>query len=114
MIGPGQAPIFALPAFASQLKAIADGEQTRKLMVGNLSARRDFVHVDDAVEGFRVLLDRGRPGHIYNLGTGLAHSVQEALDELMRVSGVNARIEVDPQRFRQEDRRDAQGVESEE
>ena len=101
--GPGQAPIFALPAFAHQLRSIAAGDQTPELRVGNLSARRDFIHVDDAVAGYATLLDEGRPGDIYNLGSGEAHSIQAALDELIRISGVSADIEVDPARFRKVD-----------
>lgn len=101
--GPGQAPIFALPAFAQQLRAIANGEQPPTIQVGNLSARRDFVHVDDAVAGFVTLLEQGHPGEVYNLGSGQAHSVEEALDELIRISGVLAAVEVDRARLRSVD-----------
>lgn len=31
---------------------------------------RDIVHVDDAVEGIRLVMDRGESGEIYNLGSG--------------------------------------------
>lgn len=103
IVGPGQGPSFALPTFAGQLKAIAAGERAAHLEVGNLSARRDFVHLDDAVEGYGLLLAEGRPGYVYNLGSGRAHSIQAALDELIRVSGIAARIEVDPRRFRKVD-----------
>ena len=98
--GPGQAPIFALPTFAQQLRAIAEGKQPPTLQVGNLSARRDFVHVDDAVAVIGTLIEQGQPKEIYNLGSGQAHSVQEALDELIRISGVLAEVEVDRARLR--------------
>jgi len=101
--GPGQASTFALPAFAHQLRAIAGGDQAPAIQVGNLSARRDFVHVDDAVAGFSSLLERGRPGKVYNLGSGQAHSIEAALDELIRISGVSPEVEVDPERFRKVD-----------
>jgi GDP-4-dehydro-6-deoxy-D-mannose reductase len=101
--GPGQAPIFALPTFAQQLRAIAEGEQSPAIQVGNLSARRDFVHVEDAVAGFRTLIEQGHPGEVYNIGSGQAHSVQEALDELIRISGVLAEVEVDRARLRSVD-----------
>ena len=98
--GPGQASSFVLPAFAHQLQAIAVGDQVPVIRVGNLSARRDFIHVDDAVAGFRALLERAQPGGVYNLGSGQAHSIQEVLDELIRISGVSPEVEVDPERFR--------------
>jgi GDP-4-dehydro-6-deoxy-D-mannose reductase len=100
LVGPGQSQIFALPAFAAQLAAISRGEQEPVLRVGNLSARRDFAHVDDGVAALRLLAEEGEPGGIYNISTGKALSIGEALERLMAVSGVQARIETDPDRMR--------------
>jgi GDP-4-dehydro-6-deoxy-D-mannose reductase len=106
LVGPGQSPRFALPAFASQLAAIArggKGEEEAVLRVGNLSARRDFLHVDDGVEAYWQLVRSGRQGEVYNAASGEAHSIGEALDRLMAVSGARARVEVDPARVRSVD-----------
>lgn len=100
IVGPGQAEGFALPSFARQLAAIARGDSAPTLRVGNLEARRDFLHVADAVRAFRLLLEHGEPGTTYNLGSGQAFSIQEALERLMAVSGVTAEVEVDPERLR--------------
>lgn len=100
MVGPGQASNFALPTFASQLAAIARGEREPVLRVGNLSARRDFVHIDDGADAFRLLVESGERGRIYNIARGQAHSIGEALDRLRAVSGVEARVETDPERMR--------------
>jgi GDP-4-dehydro-6-deoxy-D-mannose reductase len=100
LIGPGQAPRFALPSFAAQLAAIRSGASEPVLRVGNLSARRDFVHVAAAARAYELLLRRGEAGTAYNLASGEAHSIQEALDALIRISGVEARVETDPERFR--------------
>jgi GDP-4-dehydro-6-deoxy-D-mannose reductase len=100
LVGPGQAVKFALPTFAAQLAAIARGEREPVLRVGNLSARRDFVHVDDGAEAFRLLIEKGEPGGVYNIASGRAFSIGEALERLMALSGVDARIEPDPERMR--------------
>ena len=124
LVGPGQSPSFALPAFAGQLARIAGrvsgsrnadgtgtahgagnaagerGELEAVLKVGNLSARRDFVHVCDGAAGFSMAAERGEPGEIYNLASGKAFSIREALDRLMAVSGVAARVEQDGERMR--------------
>lgn len=100
MVGPGQASNFALPAFAAQLAAIARGEREPVLRVGNLSARRDFVHIDDGADAFRRLAESGERGGIYNIARGEAVSIGEALDRLRAVSGVEARVEADPERMR--------------
>jgi GDP-4-dehydro-6-deoxy-D-mannose reductase len=100
LLGPGQAPGFALPSFAAQLAALARGAGGGELRVGNLCARRDFVHVADAADGFRRLIERGEPGTVYNLASGTALSIAETLERLVVTAGVPARAEVDPERVR--------------
>ncbi|MDA8015854.1 MAG: GDP-mannose 4,6-dehydratase [Thermoanaerobaculia bacterium] len=99
-IGPGQARHFALPSFASQLRSIAQAEAPPVLSVGDLSPRRDFLHVADAVEGYVTIVERSAPGEVYNLASGSAHSIRHALDRLRAISGVDAEVEIDPQRVR--------------
>ena len=66
----------------------------------SLAARRDFVHIDDAVDAMALLLTSGEGGEIYNLGSGQAHSIDEALHELIEISGLSPVVVVDPERFR--------------
>jgi GDP-4-dehydro-6-deoxy-D-mannose reductase len=100
IVGPGQAPNFALPSFAGQLAEIRRQEPPPVIRVGNLAARRDFLHVDDAVEAYRLLLEEGEPGEAYNLAGGRAYGIGEALERLIAVSGVETEVEVDPERVR--------------
>jgi GDP-4-dehydro-6-deoxy-D-mannose reductase len=100
LIGPGQAPSFVLPAFAAQLAAIARGERPAVLRVGNLAARRDFVHVDDGAAAYRLLAAKGERGGVYNIASGRAFSIEEILRRLMAIAGVSARVETDPEKFR--------------
>jgi GDP-4-dehydro-6-deoxy-D-mannose reductase len=100
LIGPGQAPAFAMPAFARQLAAIARGETAPVLRVGNLAARRDFVHVDDGAAAYLLLARTGQPGETYNLASGEAHSLRGALDLLVAISGLTVTVEPDPLRMR--------------
>ncbi|MEM8930691.1 MAG: GDP-mannose 4,6-dehydratase [Acidobacteriota bacterium] len=99
-IGPGQARHFALPSFASQLAEIRAGRIAPVLKVGDLSPRRDFLHVDDAVRGYETILRQGEDGGVYNLASGTSHSIADCLDQLRKVSGVDAEVEVDPARVR--------------
>lgn len=98
IVGPGQAEGFALPSFAAQLATGGGGQVA--LRVGNLDARRDFLHVDDAVGGYATLIRRAEPRGVYNLASGEAFSIRRALDLLIEIAGVEAEIEVDPERLR--------------
>ncbi len=100
LVGAGQALSFALPNFAAQLAAIRAGRAEPVIRVGNLSARRDFVHVEAAAGAYALLARRGEGGGVYNLASGRALSIAEALDRLIRISGVEVRIETDPARLR--------------
>lgn len=92
LIGPGQAPKFALASWASQLAAIGRGERSPVLEVGDLSTSRDFVHVDDGAEAYRLLAEKGGRGEVYNLSSGRAVRMREALDRLLAISGVQAEV----------------------
>jgi GDP-4-dehydro-6-deoxy-D-mannose reductase len=99
-VGPGQSRHFALPSFAAQLAAVRRREREAVLRVGDLSPRRDFVHVADVVDAYRTLAERGEAGTVYNLASGVGTSIAEALDRLLRISGVKARVERDESRIR--------------
>jgi GDP-4-dehydro-6-deoxy-D-mannose reductase len=92
LVGPGQAPKFALAAWATQLGAIRRGERPAVLEVGDLSTWRDFVHVDDGAEAYRLLAEKGERGGIYNLSSGRAVQMRDALGRLLALSGVHAEV----------------------
>ena len=62
-------------------------EGRRPVVRGDGSARRDLVHVDDAVDALLVLAERGEEGEAYNVGTGRPHSVLEVVEAVLRVAG---------------------------
>ena len=99
LIGAGQAASFALPNFAAQLVAISRGAEP-VLRVGNLSARRDFIHVDDAIAALVRLTTCPRSGEVFNLASGEDHSIAELLDRLVALSGLAVRCEEDPEKLR--------------
>jgi nucleoside-diphosphate-sugar epimerase len=95
-IGPGMPTSQAFGRFASILAE--PGPKSLTMTVGDLDARRDFLDVRDAAEALVALIDRGRAGSIYHVGTGVSRSVGEGLAELIRLSGRDARIERTPSR----------------
>lgn len=100
IIGPGQAPSFALPSFARQLAGIETGRVPAQLNVGDLSPRRDFVHVADAIRAYCVLIEKGEARTVYNLASGCSASVGDMLDRLRATSGVDAEVVRDEARVR--------------
>jgi GDP-4-dehydro-6-deoxy-D-mannose reductase len=95
-IGPGQSSNFAVAALAHRIvTALAEGND--HIAVGNLSARRDFTDVRDVVRAYRLLIERGEPGSIYNVCSGRDHSIQEVAESLLRQAGAHLELRPDPE-----------------
>ncbi|HEY8207186.1 MAG TPA: GDP-mannose 4,6-dehydratase [Myxococcaceae bacterium] len=99
-LGVGQDPAFVVPAFAAQISEIRRGRAEPLVRVGNLEPVRDFSHVRDVVEAYRLLVEKGRPGEVYNVCSGEGRSIRALLDEMIAIAGVTAKVEVDPARVR--------------
>ena len=57
------------------------------LYLGNLDAKRDWGHAEDAIEAMWMILQQDEPDD-YVIGTGETHSVREFLEETARVLGM--------------------------
>lgn len=94
-VGPGQPPSFAVPALA---RRVADARRTgaRQLSVGTVSTRRDFTDVRDVVRAYRLLVERGQPGTVYNVCSGQDVAIADIARRLMALAGVELQLVTDP------------------
>jgi len=102
--GPGQSDRFALSSFARQIAQIEAGKkQPPVLHVGNLDAARDFLHVKDVVRAYELAALRGVSGEAYNVCSGRATPIRDAVGKLVDLARVAIRVESDPERMRPAD-----------
>jgi GDP-4-dehydro-6-deoxy-D-mannose reductase len=94
-IGPGQTPNFAVPALAKRIVE-ADRRGDSSIAVGNLAARRDFTDVRDVVKAYRMLIESGTPGEIYNVCSGHDVAIEEIATTLLRLAGTSLEFRTDP------------------
>lgn len=94
-LGPGQAEAFVAPALAARI-ARAERAGGGQVAVGNLSARRDFTDVRDVVRAYRLLMESGEPGEVYNVCSGVAVAVQDLADRLVAMSTESVDLVQDP------------------
>ncbi|MBX9927712.1 MAG: NAD-dependent epimerase/dehydratase family protein, partial [Gemmatimonadaceae bacterium] len=91
--GRGQSPTFLLPGLIGRLeRARRDG----RIAIGNPSPVREYLHVEDVVEAYITLIERGQPGEAYNIATGNGVTVEGLVREVLAAAGVDARCETDP------------------
>lgn len=100
-IGPRQEDRYVTSSFARQLALIKLGKMEPTMRVGNLEAERDFTDVRDIVKGYLRACHAGTG--IYQLCSGVGTSVQAVLDSLIEISGMEVRVEQDPDRMRKAD-----------
>lgn len=100
--GAGQRLGFLIPDFASGIVKVERGE-AKSLRVGNLTSRRDFTHVRDVARAYRLIAEKGQPGEVYNVGSGVTWSAQEILDKLCAMAVCPIPVEQDPARMRPSD-----------
>lgn len=106
--GPGQRPDFVVPALARQV-AEAAREGRSELLVGNLGARRDLTDVRDVVRAYRMLLEQGSAGGVYNVCRGQSVAIADVASRLLALAGLEVPMRVDPARLRPVDVADLRG-----
>jgi GDP-4-dehydro-6-deoxy-D-mannose reductase len=81
-VGPGQSENFVAPALAARI-ARAERDSLDEIPVGNLTPRRDVTDVRDVARAYRLLVERGAPGEVYNVCSGRDLAIQELADHLV-------------------------------
>ncbi|MBE6850165.1 MAG: NAD-dependent epimerase/dehydratase family protein [Ruminococcus sp.] len=91
-IGVGQSPQYAAADLALKIAEMEAGFREPVMKVSNLAAKRDFSDIRDMVRAYVLLMERGRSGETYNVGSGRQISVQEMLEMLTELSTVPIEI----------------------
>ncbi len=93
-IGPGQSETFAVARFAQRIVEVqrSGGSQLR---IGNPEPQRDFTDVRDVVRAYRLLVERGEPGEVYNVCSGEAIAIGDIARRLIRLAGADLEVVVD-------------------
>lgn len=106
--GPGQRPVFVVPALAERVAGAArSGAAT--VRVGNLDVRRDFSDVRDVARAYRLLLERLEDGSIHaggvvlNVASGGSASIRSILERFVALSPGAIEPDVDASLVRPDD-----------
>ena len=82
--GPYQFPEKVIPLFVTNL---LDGHKVP--LYGDGLNVRDWLHVDDHCRGIQLVLERGRPGEVYNIGGGVELNNRELTYLLLDALGAD-------------------------
>lgn len=102
--GPRRGFVFAEGAFAKQIAEIEKNIHTDGFVkVGNLDSVRTFSDVRDAVEAYWILLEKCKPGEVYNIGGDDTMTVGQMLEILKKKSTVKITHRIDKTLLRPSD-----------
>lgn len=78
--GAGQKPFTGQGFIATAMGHALRGDHV--LVYGPAGTVRDYVHVDDVASGIQAVLDKGQPGEVYNLGSGVGRNNLQVLEAI--------------------------------
>jgi UDP-glucose 4-epimerase len=98
--GPNETNPHLIPEIQKQVLS-----GNRKIRLGNLTPKRDFIHTSDMASAVSILINKVDSGLVtYNLGRGIEYAVTEIVDSFSKALGEPIEIEVDPARVRKVER----------
>jgi len=76
--GAGRGNMFVTSVATNQVMKLKF-EESDTITIGNVNAFRDWSHVDDIIEGYLLLAEKGKYGDVYNQGSMRTNSVMSYL-----------------------------------
>jgi len=94
-LGPGQSDKFVAPSLAERI-ARNERDGGDAVPIGNMTPLRDVTDVRDVVRAYRLLVERGEAGDVYNVCSGRSVAVKEIADLLLDMAARPMRLVSDP------------------
>jgi dTDP-glucose 4,6-dehydratase len=85
--GPYQFPEKVIPLFVTNAL-----DELPLPMYASTENRREWLHVLDHCAAIELVLERGRPGETYNVGSGFEASIEEVADAVLDLTGKPASL----------------------
>jgi GDP-4-dehydro-6-deoxy-D-mannose reductase len=99
--GAGHGPEYLMPSLVARARSLPKRGGT--LTMGSGAPVRDYLHVEDAVSAYCLLLERGDSGEIYNVCSGHGSTVRQLAERVLDRLGISATIVEDSALMRPSD-----------
>jgi GDP-4-dehydro-6-deoxy-D-mannose reductase len=84
--GPGQSYLFVCSDWARQVALAVQGHGPNEIHVGDCGVDIDFADVRDVARAYFLIMEKGRPGQVYNVCSGRTRKLSDILDYLVKKS----------------------------
>lgn len=89
--GVGQSRDFLIPKIVDHFR-----RRATQIELGNLQVWRDFSDVRDVVRAYRMLAESNLANQVVNVGSQKLFSLQDILDQCIRITGHGLQVRVNP------------------
>jgi nucleoside-diphosphate-sugar epimerase len=89
--GVGQAPQFLIPKIVGHFR-----RREPEIVLGNIRVWRDFSDVRDIARAYAALVANAPRAGVYNLCSGVSHSLEEVLEMMEGIAGYRIAIRINP------------------
>lgn len=93
--GPGGDTQHVIPEFIERIKKLSGESDECPLpfpIKGDGMQTRSFSYIDDTVEAIMLILEKGKAGEIYNIGSDEEVSIKELAEKVGKVMGVDLKV----------------------
>jgi GDP-4-dehydro-6-deoxy-D-mannose reductase len=101
--GPGQKSIYVCSDFARQIAEIESGIKKPVVYTGNIDIQRDFTDVRDMILAYKLAIEKGASGEVYNICSERSYSIRWILDTLLKFTKLSIEIREDKTKLRATD-----------
>ena len=64
----------------------------KQITVGNLDSYRDYIAIEDACRHYLTIMNRGKSGEVYNVGSGRPVQMRKLLEQLLQEAGLTLSV----------------------
>ena len=61
----------------------------KTITLGNLDSERDYIDIDDLLKAYKLIMERGTPGEVYNIGSGKSIKMLNLLRIFLEVFNID-------------------------
>ena len=89
--GPNMGNEHVIPELLNKIKKLSKRKNKLKIQ-GTGNETRAFIHINDFVDAFELLIKKGKHLNIYNIGTNFEIKIKELISIMTKISGKKIKI----------------------
>lgn len=91
LFGKGMSPTLFVGKMEQEIEKYKRVEST-EIVTGDLSIERDYIDIPEAIKYYRRVMEQGKTGEVYNVGSGKSVSLKNVLAAMLHEAGLSLDI----------------------